>query len=254
MDHVTHANKAQIDMALAKFFFGCNIPFAVIESSHFKDLLKVLRPAYSAPCRKTLSSTLLDSVSNEMIKMNCNIMPKSSTLLIDGWKNSSKNSKNVVTMLQTTDGKCCFLESFDFSEARETGEALAEVCEKSIELAESRYKTKVYAVVSDNAANMMRMGRLVDIWHSTCNSHTANLLIKDIVDKSTMENVQIVLKEFKHTDLENALIQNLGVRILLTAETRWCSHRDSSNCLLKNLPIMKKLVAEGKKVIVVVKY
>lgn len=50
------------------------------------------------------------------------------------------------------------------------------------------------------------------------------------------------------TKLENMLVKNGGTRIVLPAETRWCSHRDSCNNFLKNLPIMKKIVAEGMKV------
>lgn len=63
-----------------------------------------------------------------------------------------------------------------------------------------------------------------------------------------MDDVVRVLKEFKSYDLEKSLVDNGGIRIHLPADTRWCSHRDSSNCLLRNLPIMKKILAEGKKV------
>lgn len=247
-DTVTPNDKQKIDGALAKFFFGCNIPFSVVESLNFKAFLKILRPSYDSPCRKTLATTLLEKTNAEMIDLNKTIVPKFTALLIDGWKNSAKNSKNVVTMLQTADGNSCFLESYDFSESSETGEALAEVCKKSVELAKQRYGTTVYAVVSDNAANMIKMGRLIDVWHTTCNSHTGNLLVKDIVDKDVIQSASTILKEFKHSDLESLLIKSGGTRIMLPAETRWCSQRDSLRCLIRNMQQMKRIIADGKKV------
>lgn len=151
-------------------------------------------------------------------------------------------------MLHTADGKCTFLDSYDFSDEKETGQALAEVCEKSILLAKEGYDTNIYAVISNNAANMLKMGRLVDIWHCTCNSHTANLLAKDIVDANVMSKLVTVLKEFKHSDLEKRLVDSGGTRIMLPAETRWSTHRDIAKCLIRNLSAMKKIVADEKKV------
>lgn len=93
MDRITQFEKEKVDDAVAKFFFGCNIPFAVIESAHFTKMIRALRPAYAAPCRKTLSTTLLSQVNDEMLNMNKINFPKETALLIDGWKNSSKNKK-----------------------------------------------------------------------------------------------------------------------------------------------------------------
>lgn len=248
VDSVSANSKAEIDLSLAKLFFGCNIPFSVIESDHFKNFIKLIRPAYVPPCRKTLSTTLLNKINNEMMETNQKFMSRESSLLIDGWKNSSNNTKNVVTMLQSVGGRSVFLESFDFSNERETAESLELVCDASIALAKERYGCDIYAVVSDNAANMIKMGRLTDLWHSTCSSHTGNLLAKDLINKELMGKVAVVLNTFKATDLENLLVSNGGHRIVLPGDTRWCSHRDSCNCFLDNLGIMKKIIAEGLKV------
>ncbi|XP_050306045.1 uncharacterized protein LOC126743119 [Anthonomus grandis grandis] len=244
VDKMNQKEKEEANISLAKFFFGCNIPFSVVESDHFKNFLKPLRPAYNPPTRKTLSSTLLDKVHEHVLINNKNSLKKSATLLIDGWKNSSNNTNNVVTMLQTLNGESVFLESYDFSTAKETGEALAEVCNNALETAKSAYNCEIYAVVSDNASNMVKMGRLINLWHSTCSSHTGNLLVKDIVDHDVMKTVTLVLKEFKHTTLENMILQRGGLKIVVPVETGWCSHRDSCDSLLKNLRIMKQVAAE----------
>lgn len=96
---------------------------------------------------------------------------------------------------------------------------------KSIAIIKEKYGVDCYAVVSDNASSMVKMGSLVKhaIWHSTCSSHTRNLLAKDILNKDLADKVSLVLKEFKEPDFEKNIIFKGGHRILLPAETRWCS-------------------------------
>lgn len=102
-------------------------------------------------------------------------------------------------------------------------------------------------MVSDNASNMVKMGNNVDIWHTTCNSHSGNLLAKGLVPKKFAQDVNKLLREFKSPGIENEIIKNGGSRIILACDTRWCSYRDSFRCLLKNLNIIKKLM-ENKKI------
>nr|CAH7750006.1 unnamed protein product [Callosobruchus chinensis] len=96
---------------------------------------------------------------------------------------------------------------------------------------------------------MVRMGSLLKhcMWHSTCNSHTGNLLAKDMLDKKLVDNVVLVLKEFKQPDLEKMVVLKGGRRIKLPAETRWCSYRDSFKSLIENLAHMKEISAATRK-------
>ena len=67
-----------INRALIKFFVCCGVPFQVIESSFFIDLLKELNLAYNLPSRDVLINHLLESelgyvnsrVSKELDSMN----------------------------------------------------------------------------------------------------------------------------------------------------------------------------------------
>lgn len=58
--NMTMKENEVINLELADFFFGCNIPFAVVESTHFRKLFQKIRPSYKIPTRTTLSTTLLD--------------------------------------------------------------------------------------------------------------------------------------------------------------------------------------------------
>lgn len=135
--------------------YGCNIPFTVVDSDHFRNFIKSIQLSYNLPCRKTLPSTLLNRVSAELMDCNSNSIGRNSCLLIDGWKNFSNNTKNVVSMLRTAGsvgarGHNICLDSCDLSTEKETGEILADICSHSMEIVKSQYKCEVYAVTRAN--------------------------------------------------------------------------------------------------------
>lgn len=241
-DRITSKEQENLNMALCEFMFGCNIPFSVVESDHFKKFVKLLRPSYKLPTRKTLSSTLLSKCYNNC-KNSIKNFDQESVMLVDGWKNSSSNSKNVVCLIHNVDGDIAFLESFDLTGEKETGDKLQEIVEKCVVLAKEVYNTNIYAVCSDNASNMKKMGSQINLWYTNCNSHTANLLAKELVSENIAGKVQSVLKEFSSPDLENALLKSGGKRVILAGETRWCSFRDSFVNYLENLKTMRTIIA-----------
>ncbi|XP_072400591.1 LOW QUALITY PROTEIN: uncharacterized protein [Diabrotica undecimpunctata] len=251
MDILQEYEEEKISTALAKFIFGCNLPFTVVESPLFKNFIKTIRPAYldKIPGRKKLCTSLLNKCYEDCIEISRKKVETESVILCDGWKNSSTNSKTVVTILHSADGKNAFLDAWDLTTESETGEKLAEIITESKKIAKEKYDVDAYGIVSDNASAMIKMGSLLkhNMWHSTCSSHTGNLLAKDVLDKKLVDNVVIVLKEFKQPDLEKMIVDKGGRRIKLPAETRWCSYRDSFKSLLENLVYMKQVAAVTKK-------
>lgn len=241
----TSTDSDSIDMDLAEFFFGCNISFNVIDSDLFRRFINNLNPSYKIPTRKKLATKLLEKVHTKIIEKLKYVVPINGVLLIDGWKNSSANTKNVVCTIQTQDGKSIFLHSWDFSELRETGDELVRVTDEAVAMAKDRFNINIYAVVSDNASSMMKMGRLVEVWHTTCHSHSGNLLLKSLVDVKFAESINKLLREFKTPLAERELKRRKGTRIMLACDTRWCSYRDTFRCCLKNLNIMRQLAEEG---------
>nr|CAH7742926.1 unnamed protein product [Callosobruchus chinensis] len=152
-------------------------------------------------------------------------------------------------MLHSIDAGSFFIDAWDLTNESETAEKLCEIITRSTEIAKEKYNVNVYAVVSDNASAMVRMGSLLKhcMWHSTCNSHTGNLLAKDMLNKKLVDNVVLVLKEFKQPDLEKMVVLKGGRSIKLPAETRWCSYRDSFKSLIENLAHMKEISAATRK-------
>lgn len=84
----TENEKMKIDVAIAKFFYGCNIAFSVAENELFKSMIKMLRPGYKPPTRKSLANDLLTKVHDKMEEeMKKTIATKNATLVIDSWSN-----------------------------------------------------------------------------------------------------------------------------------------------------------------------
>ncbi|KAL4154108.1 hypothetical protein QTP88_001941 [Uroleucon formosanum] len=143
-----------------------------------------------------------------------------STLLIDGWKNVAANTKNVACLLHSSNGEALVLESFDLTGTKETALELCNIVDKCISLALEKHNTNIYAVISDNAANMIKMGKLTTIWRLTCNNHTANLLAKDLVSKPLIEKAKVLLKAFHGPDADKELLNQGGQRIQMPRDTR----------------------------------
>lgn len=59
-----------LDHLLAEFFYGCNIPFQVIDSKFFKKFVHALRPAYNPPHRHLLAGKLLDKTHEKIETRN----------------------------------------------------------------------------------------------------------------------------------------------------------------------------------------
>lgn len=254
MDQVKPLEAENLDSLLAEFFFGCNIPFQVVDSKFFKKFVNALRPAYSPPHRHLLSGKLLDKTHEKIEKRNVNLiekMDKKATLLVDGWQNSSANRHYIATMLATANDQKIFLESFNFSTLRETGDNLFDAVQQAIAIAEERYGVIVYAILTDNAFNMQRMGndvnKSLDILYSTCNAHSANLLAGDILQKKenekVMKKVMKIQKDFRRTALANRLLDAGGHKPVLSCTTRWTSQRGAAESMIKNLSAMKTVTA-----------
>ena len=134
VDSITKEEIDNINLSLAEFFIGTNVAFSAVESDHFKRFVQKLKLSYKPPARKTLSTTLLDKIHDNHIKPITPI-DKESVLLIDGWKNSSANTKNVVCMIHNIGDQQHFLDSWDLTGVSENSENVTKVVNKAAKLA-----------------------------------------------------------------------------------------------------------------------
>jgi hypothetical protein len=81
-----------MDKIIIKFFIGCGIPFNVIKSNHFKQMISTVGhygPGYLPPSYEKLRTTLLKEVKNDLIK-DLDVVKGSwketgCTITCDGW-------------------------------------------------------------------------------------------------------------------------------------------------------------------------
>lgn len=146
--------KKIINNKLAKFFFGCNIPYKIVEDEYFLDFVRALcniRFQYKPPCRQTLATTFLHDFHEDIVSQRKMILQgTASVMLVDGWKNKSNNKKNLVCSIRNVNTPQTFLTCSDISLEREDGETLAAILSEAIKFAKDKYDTDVFAIVTDN--------------------------------------------------------------------------------------------------------
>lgn len=104
-------------------------------------------------------------------------------------------------MIHKLQGKWDIFNAWDILGEKETGDALKDIVLEAIVSARVIYKSKLYSVCLDNAANMIK---IIDLWHVTCNSHTGNLLAKELVPAQMASRVNCLLKAFTSADKKPA--------------------------------------------------
>lgn len=171
------------------FFAKCNIPFKCVEDKSFYDLIHELRPNMTIPNRKEMAGPLLSKLFDKEVEKNRPKVAgsKYGTIIADGWKNMSVNRNTVVTTMGVGD-EFVLLKSYDASQTSETGQYLVEVVKESQTIAQSQYGVTCNTVVTDNAANMVLMGKL---------------LRKGVVSESDTED-DIIDEDINEPGFENA--------------------------------------------------
>lgn len=214
--------KETIDFALGMLFLGGSLSFNLVEAEVFRQFVALLDPTYVIPCRQTLSKTIIDKVKQKIQEA---VKPErdgvEGTLMIDGWKNTSNNTKTVTLVVKPMNGNEIFLKSYDFSTLSEDHENLLEVVRDGVTIAEQLYNIKVSSYVSDNAANMVKTGRESNLISYGCKAHVGNLYVNDVFDREIFSEVHEITVQFRNTKLQQIIRNKGGNSIYLANDTRW---------------------------------
>lgn len=184
---VNKTEEKEMHLDIARAFYTSGIPFRVIENADMRRALTRFRPSMKLPTRQSLATTLLDQVyTTEKTRLAALLQrQKRLTLVTDGWSNVNRESIINYVLSSPTMRPMMWSSGATGTEAH-TGEYMASEISRVITEAEAVAGVgKVTAVVSDNAANMKKAGKLVELKHpgvvfSGCAAHAVNLLLKDI--------------------------------------------------------------------------
>lgn len=179
MDQINKQTQDEASKNLAKFFFK---NFNIIKDEHLMQFCKVLRPSFVLPSLHQLKSTFLDQEYDEVKKLMDHAIDEANgvTIVIDGWSNVRRD--DIVNIILCTP-KPYFYSSINTQDNQKTAVYLKSLVDPIL----AKYGPgKLNAIVSDNAANMKKLGKDVNlenknIFFSGCCSHLLSLLIKDFV-------------------------------------------------------------------------
>lgn len=173
---------------------------------------------------------------------------------LDGWSNVHNEPVICVTATDA-DGNSYLTDTIDTAGHAHNSQYLKDVTETAIAKIEERYECTVGSLVTDNAANMVKMreelGELrPDVVKIGCTAHQLNLLAKDMEITTVQQHVIQVVKYFRNCHLPNAWYKAAGGKKLpMVCEVRWNSVVDTLEGYISNWPKLLAVCEEHRDVI-----
>jgi hypothetical protein len=247
-DSVKDGDVDRITAVVARFFYRTAIPFHIADSRAFKEMIRLLRPAYSTlmPSGKVLATTRLNA-EHERIQDLLNARRDGQafrSLVTDGWTNT--RSEHLVNFVLVSPGeRPLYLESVPSGAERQTADAIATLIKRVLR---ENGGEKIVSLVTDNASVMRAAWAVVKvefprIYNNGCAAHLTDLLVRELCDeagrKATLEKATYVTKFIKsHSLLRHAFNQVRRERatkdLVLPVPTRWYTHYRCLDSLLAN--------------------
>ncbi|CAG8538615.1 3817_t:CDS:2, partial [Dentiscutata erythropus] len=237
--HIDSSQEKLINKALTRFFTCCGIPFWVVKSPFFIDLLKNLNVGYTSPDRRTLSNLWVDQETTQI------------TINIDEhWTSESHHSYYAFVII--TPDRYQYVHSVqDFSSYSHTGRFLSN---EIIKIIDEIGPEKFGVVVSDGATAMQLAKNLVaqkylHIILIHCIAHHVQLIVSDIIKKTlfgfqVLSKCQEFITYFQNLHVSSAQLRDKIKNFLIKSGGLKSSHEFWANveCLHKVLEPAKIVV------------
>lgn len=175
-------------------------PFIIVEDVEFIKLVNMLNPGYSLPSRKTLSTSLLPVLYNEIYKKvqsDIEVNAQYVALTTDAWtslKNESYTAITVHFIDQNCELKSYLLSCAKFS-MRHTSENIKDCLQNIVR--QWGLQNKIAACTTDNASNITSAICLCQWRHVSCFAIALILLFNLLWTKS--KKLELKLKALSST-------------------------------------------------------
>lgn len=227
------ANEHQkIDSQVAKFIFGCNLPFSTADNPEFVKLMQRLRPSYKPPSAKTIGGSLLNKIYEEICEdARKSAETKFATLMQDGWS-AIQQSPVISHCLSIEANGSIIVNAVATTTDTKDAAYCATLAMEALEDAEDKFGCQIGAVVTDNCSTMILMRKLIsqkrpDLWTYGCNTHYLNLVGKEVVPDAMMKTVKNVQHFFRDKQYPRESLKKYhGLQPVLPVETRWNTQYD----------------------------
>ena len=217
IDSVDQRSQAYADECLARAAYATSSPLTLTDNVHWKRFFSVLRPAYRPPTAAALSSHLLDceydrvqnQVHDAIGKADC------ATVICSGWSN--KNVTGTIVYVVATPVPLLY----KCTNMKEQSHTSASIAEELKEIINEVGPQKVFAVMTDNAPEMMAAWAQVEeafphVSAIGCTAYGIQQLFGDMVAQPSIKDL------CRRAD---QVVRNVGERKLSAEASRRCQAR-----------------------------
>ncbi|XP_057719848.1 uncharacterized protein LOC130934278 [Arachis stenosperma] len=175
------------DIAIARWMMDAFVPFNAVNSAYYQPMIDAIAnmgAGYKEPNYQRVRGYLLSKLVEDVKKMieGYRVIWKQTgcTIMADGWTDRCR--RTLINFLVYCPKGTVFLKSVDASHISKTAEALFKLLRDVVLFVGPE---NVVHVVTDNAANYVAAGRLLEsefprLYWSPCAAHCINLMLQDI--------------------------------------------------------------------------
>ncbi|XP_043271216.1 uncharacterized protein [Venturia canescens] len=216
-DRMSLVEKTTLDTKLIKFLCGCHIPLEVLNSTHFKNFMTLLRPAYDVPSTQDVNNNLLNSVYQEVTAHSSTSQESSDgVLMMSELMGETVDLKYVLGIVHRTPQGVFHLKIWSIPK-NETD--ITDIVKEAIQISKEEFNVIIYAVIATDD-------------FSISSDHDCH--------------VRSILRAFQTPRLREEVISRGGVEIeVADDEASIVSLKDMFTNCLKNQSIFHDIVSEN---------
>ncbi|CAH1106703.1 unnamed protein product [Psylliodes chrysocephalus] len=182
--------------------------FSIVDDSGFRKLILELEPSYKFPSRQTFTQSLLPK-KYETVKQTLHELLHSAefvTATTDGWTSRANESYISVTahfITKKWNFHSCLLDCFPYEKSHTAKNLSEEMQRVAIEWS---ITDKIFAVSTDNAANVVSSIKMIGWSHIPCIAHTLNLVVLDCLKEidQTRKKIKTIVEHFHRSTQANS--------------------------------------------------
>lgn len=245
-DELKSSNSCDWHNSLADFLFGCNIPFGVVESEHFRNFIETMRPVSSSqlPDHKAVASSLLDSAYDRTLLQRAVLSGskegKPTVLVLDSWMETINEREKRCSVCTLQSGLS--RNGIEFLGAWETlpTDFQPDILKEAIKKAGKHPNgSSMYATLTASTSHFSETVKHKQLWHFTCARSAAEQLLSDCMQTDLINRVALVLNAFKvyAKDLRSLC----GSGLVTVEPTELKSLPAALDCLTSNIDTLRNL-------------
>jgi Protein of unknown function (DUF 659) len=236
---ITPSGKDELDRRAAAVCAIEGLPFTLFESQSMKEFLHLLNPAYKAPSRQLIAGPLLKEIYHDIKKRTDALIQSYDWINVITDESSNINHSRICNIsVHTVHGSLHYI-SEDIGALRMNAENYANWLVKHLRVLTNNDLSRINSLAADTCSTMYslrdllrRIPELKHIFYIPCDSHSLQLLIKDIFAiprmKEILQKAQTIVKAFRKAPLQYARLRehqmeiyNQHYALILSIITRW---------------------------------